>query len=183
MMRRAALIAAAATGSGLIAAGVPGGAGAQAPASPIQRVVSVQGVGSAPVDSAATGEAATAAYRQALGSAVADGQNKASFLAGRAGGTLGPVQSIGEGGGYIDCGQGEYAGVQPDFGTGAQFVAAASAPAGAPAVTGAPVARRKQTPRKKKKSVRRRHPRRRAKARAASTCTLNAQVSLSYTLS
>ncbi len=93
--------------------------------------MSVQGVATAPVISTASAEAAIAAYRQAMAAAIADGQAKAQYLAEKSGATLGQVQSIGEGGGYIECPEGvEYEGAQPDFGSGGPvFEAGAVAPA------------------------------------------------------
>lgn len=137
------------------------------------RTVSVEGVATVSVASAASAEAAIAAYRQAMAAAIADGQGKAQFLAEKAGATVGQVQSIGEGGGYISCASGvEYEGAQPDFGASRGPVFAASA---APTSKGsvAPVAVHKPT-----KHHRRR--RRGAKKAAAESCTLSAEVALSY---
>lgn len=102
-----------ATAAGLIAASVLGTATAQSPVSGPPRTVAVQGSASAAISSAADGDAANSAYRQGLVAAVSDGQSKAAFLAGRVGGGLGPVQSVSEGGGYIDCGDGDYNGSSP----------------------------------------------------------------------
>jgi len=172
-VRRLGVILTAAT-IGLIGASVLGTATAQSPVPSPPRTVSVQGSGNAAIDSSAGGDSANAAYRQGLLAAVSDGQSKAAFLAGRVGGTLGAVQSVSEGGGYIDCGDGDYTGVQPDFGdgsSGVQFSASAPASAGSPGRSSP-----RPTPRKKRRR------RKVGKAHRASTCTLNAQVSLIYTL-
>lgn len=148
-----------------------------ATASPPLRTVSVQGVASAPVDPAASAAIATAAYRQAMAAAIADGQSKAQFLAEKTSATLGAVQSIGEGGGDIQCPEGvEYQGAQPDFGSnsGVRVFAAAPMAAGrAPTAHRAP-ARRPPVKRRKKHS---------AKKAAAESCTLSTQVALVYQLS
>lgn len=178
------LVTAAAVSVGaLTAIGVLGVAGAEttttatAPAaSVLPRTVSVQGVASAPVAPEASAATATAVYRQAMASAVTDGQSKAQYLAEKAGATLGAVQSIAEGGGYIDCpGEEEYTGEQPDFGyaSGGGVVAGATVRAvEGPRTPGTrkPAAK----PHKKKK--------RSAKAATAATCTLSTQVALSYQL-
>jgi len=174
-VRRLGVILTAAT-IGLIGASVLGTATAQSPVPSPPRTVSVQGSGNAAIDSSAGGDSANAAYRQGLLAAVSDGQSKAAFLAGRVGGTLGAVQSVSEGGGYIDCGDAtDYTGVQPDFGNGSSGVAlGASAPASAGSPSRSSSSSR-PTPRKRRR-------RRKGKAHGASTCTLNAQVSLIYTL-
>jgi hypothetical protein len=179
------LLTAAAVAIGALAAvGVLGVAGAETtttattpPASAPLRIVSVQGVASAPVAPEANAATATAVYRQAMASAVTDGQSKAQYLAEKAGATLGAVQSIAEGGGGIECpGEEEYVGEQPDFGyasSGGEVFAGTSAPALArPRAPGArkPIAK----PHKKKK--------RSAKAAGSATCTLSTQVALSYQL-
>jgi hypothetical protein len=172
------LLAAAAVSVGALAAvGVLGVAGAETTTTTgaPPRTVSVQGVASAPVAPEASGATATAVYRQAMAGAVADGQAKAQYLAEKTAATLGPVQSVAEGGGSIECpGEEEYTGEQPDFGyasSGGEFVAGSSAPALArtPSVR-KPAAK---PPRKHKK---------RAKAAVAATCTLSTQVALSYQL-
>ncbi len=159
---------------GLFAANMLGVAIAETTTTPPLRTVSVQGIGSAPVGQHDSAEAATAVYRQAMTNAVTDGQSKASFLASKAGATLGAVQSIAEGGGYISCSGGEaeyaeYEGGQPDFGSGPQPVGIA-----APATSSPPVRRVKA------RRPKRRHPA--AKKATAASCTLSAQVSLLYTL-
>jgi Protein of unknown function (DUF541) len=175
-------VAAAISVIALGAIGVLGVAGAETttsttPASVPLRTVSVQGVASAPVAPEANGATATAVYRQAMANAVADGQSKAQFLAEKAGATLGAVQSIAEGGGYIECPSGEeYSGEQPDFGyvNGGGIVAGASAPA----IAGP------RTPSVRKPAVKRPKKRRKpkAKAAAAAVCTLSTQVTLAYQL-
>jgi hypothetical protein len=144
------------------------------PASAPLRTVSVQGVAVAPVASSASAETAIAAYRQAMAAATADGKAKAQFLAEKSDATLGQVQSIGEGNGYIQCPEGvEYEGAQPDFGSGAPVVAA-------------PIAVGRVTPRLRKAHVtqppakhRKRHSARKA---TAASCTLSTQVALIYQL-
>jgi len=180
---RILLTAAVVSVGALTAVGVLGVAGAEttttattpAASAPL-RTVSVQGVASAPVAPEASAATATAVYRQAMASAVADGQSKAQYLAEKAGATLGAVQSIAEGGGGIECpGEEEYVGEQPDFGyaTVGGIVAGVSAPALARPRT--PGARKPAVkPHKKKK--------RSAKAAAAATCALSTQVTLSYQL-
>jgi hypothetical protein len=145
------------------------------PASAPLRTVSVQGVANEPLDSAASAEAATTVYRQAMAAAILDGQAKAQFLAEKAGAAVGQVQSIGEGGGYIQCPEGvEYQGGQPDFGSGSgiSVVEGAVSP---PATRGAP------TVHKAAKKHRKRHGS--AKQAAAESCTLSTQVALVYQLS
>lgn len=148
-----------------------------APSAPL-RTVSVQGVASEPVDPAASAATATAVYRQAMAAAIGDGQAKAQFLAEKVDATLGQTQSIGEGGGYIQCPEDEeYQGAQPDFGSGASLLAGVVAPAAAgratPTIHKAPA----------KKTHSDHHKRRSAKKAAAEPCTLSTQVSLIYQLS
>jgi hypothetical protein len=138
------------------------------------RTVSVEGVATAPVDSAASAETAIAAYRQAMATAIADGRAKAQFLAEKTGATLGQVQSIGEGGGYIGCPVGvEYAGAQPDFGSNRGPVFAAAAPAAKGTAT--PTVHKVKPPA-------RHHKRRSARKSVAESCTLSTQVALVYQL-
>ena len=177
---RIAFAAAGLAATGLVAGGViVMTAGAETtptpPASAPLRTVSVQGVANEPIDSAASAEAATAVYRQAMAAAIGDGQAKAQFLAEKAGATLGQVHSIGEGGGYIQCPEGEeYQGAQPDFGSGVSEVfGAVSAPQPARA---APTPTVHRAPAKH-------HKRHSAKKSAAEPCTLSTQVALVYELS
>jgi len=181
---RIVIAASTAAATGLIAAGVLGVAGAETttttatPAIAPLRTVSVQGVATEPIEQTASAAAATAVYRQGMADAVTDGQAKAQFLAGKAGATLGPVQDIGEGGGYISCpgegpGAGEYEGGQPDFGS-AGPIGTVAPRAGA----SRPVARTKPSagrPKRRKRVT--------AKKASATTCTLSTQVSLVYALS
>lgn len=166
----------------LVASSMLGVAAAEAPTTTSLRTVSVEGVASEPLAQGANAASATAVYRQAMAAAVADGQAKAEFLAQKVGATVGVAQSVAEGGGGISCtGGGEsgyvqYEGEQPDFGYG-QPVGGIAAPA-APAVAGAPSSTSsKPRPRKKKK-----HRTTPAVKAAATSCTLNTQVSLIYTL-
>jgi hypothetical protein len=177
---RLVIPAATVTTVSLIAAGLLGVASAEAPTASPARTVSVQGVATVPVAQGANLAAATAAYRLGMAAAVADGQAKAEFLAGKAGATLGSVQSIAEGGGYIGCtggeepGGGEYTGEQPDFGSTGVAVSPA-----APRVlaNAAPGIRKPVVKHRKKK-------RKRPLAKHASvvSCTLSTQVSLAYLL-
>ncbi len=138
--------------------------------------MSVQGVANAPVASTASSEAAIAAYRQAMAAAITDGQAKAQFLAEKAGATLGQVQSIAEGGGYIECPGGvEYEGAQPDFGSARGEVFAAHSRA-----RGERPPRRRQST--KPTAQAKHHKRRSARKSAAESCTLSTQVALVYQL-
>jgi Protein of unknown function (DUF541) len=169
------------TAAVLFAASMLGVAVAEAPTSTPLRTVSVEGIANTPIAQTANAAAATAVYREAMASAVTDGQSKAAFLVEKAGATLGPVQNVTESGGYIWCRGGteqesaEYEGEQPDFGAGQErgFATPESAAAAAPSVTKqkAPVVR-------KRKKVK--HPV--AKQAAVGSCTLTAQVSLIYTI-
>jgi hypothetical protein len=169
--------------AGLITAGVLGVAGAETPTSTtvggplasLPRTVGVQGVAHEAIDQNASAAQATAVYRQGMADAMADGQAKAQFLAGKAGVTLGPVQSIAEGGGYIGCtGESEYQGEQPDFGSAATFGSAVG--------VSAPSAQRPLTTRRptiKRPGHHRRHS---AKKASTGTCALSTQLSLAYVL-
>jgi hypothetical protein len=164
--------------AGLVLANMLGVAAAEAPTAVTAiQSVSVQGIGTAPIGPNAKLAEATAAYRDGMAAAVSDGQNKAEFLAGKAGATLGTVQSIIEDGGSISCtgeedGYYGYEGEQPDFGSAdnvAQVRGLTVAPQDA-ASTPKPVVKRR----------RKKHPS--AKQASAPVCTLSAQVSLVYTL-
>lgn len=173
---RIVVVAVAIAAVGLLAAGILGVAGAETPPAPTstapQRTVSVEGVAGVPVASEASGEAANAAYRQAMAAAIADGQGKAQFLAEKSGTTLGAVQSVAEGTGYIQCpGEMEYQGAQPDFGQGAPVISAGSAVAAPRAV----VHSRHVSAKHRK--------RRKARKASAQTCALSTQVALVYALS
>ncbi len=178
---RIVFAAAVAVTAGLIASGALGVAGAEttpttttstttapavAPVAPL-RTVSVQGVAIEAITPSASAASATAVYRQGMGDALGDALAKAQFLAGKAGATLGPVQSMAENGGSIGCaGEAEYTGEQPDFGytTGNTVRVAPSALA----------------PHKALGKVRKR---RTAKKAASEGCTLSTQVSVVYSLS
>jgi Protein of unknown function (DUF541) len=180
---RMAITATIAVAACLLAAGMLGVASAEAPtATTPTPSVSVDGVANVPLAQGASMASADAVYRQAMADAVADGQNKAEFLAGKAGVTLGAVQSIVEGGGSIACrggepesGYAEYEGEQPDFGT---RVTTAVAPE---AVSGA--ARAKQTPGARKPPSRHSKKQPTAHKATTTTCMLSAEVSLTYAIS
>jgi Protein of unknown function (DUF541) len=164
--------------AGLVLANMLGVAAAEAPttATPVQSV-SVQGVATAPIGQYAKLAEATAAYRDGMAAAVSDGQSKAEFLVGKAGATLGSVQSIVEDGGSIGCtgdeegSYGSYEGEQPDFGSadGASQVRELTV---APETAAA----------RPKPAVKRRKKHATAKKASAPVCTLSAQVSLVYGL-
>lgn len=178
---RHALTAILAAAAALIAVGMLGVASAEAPTMTPVRTVGVEGVGKAPIPQEADLATANAAYRQAMAAAISDGQEKAQFLAGHVGGTLGAVQSVVEEDGYVDCERigeeyTEYLGVRPDFGSGrggGVSVAPAAAPRAAKSVpsVGAPTAGKKHKKKKKK-----------AKTATAANCTVTAGVALNYTL-
>jgi hypothetical protein len=175
----AAITAAAAA---LVAVSMLGVASAEAPTGTSVRSVSVGGIAIVPIAQNANAAAATAVYRQGMAGAVSDGQSKAEFLASKAGATLGSVQSISEGGGYIGCtggdetGYAEYQGEQPDFGSPAVSIAATRASPGTAAPGSAPPIRRPTAKQRKRKSPKAKHA-------AAPSCTLTAQVSLVYSIS
>ncbi len=165
--------------TGLIAGGVlvmaaeaeTSGTSTPATSTPL-RTVSVQGVAEVPLAATSSAATATAVYRQAMAAAITDGQSKAQFLAEKSGATLAQVQSIGEGGGSIQCAEGvEYQGGQPDFGSGgpvlARTVLAPAAAGRAPAVHKVPA---------------KHHRRHTAKKASAESCTLSTQVALIYQL-
>lgn len=173
--------------AGLVVANMLGIAAAEAPTgatgpsgAPALRTVSVQGVATAPLEQSASATTATGVYRQAMASAVSDGQSKAEFLASKVGATLGTVQSVSEGGGSIECKDSEsdyvrYEGEQPDFGrTESRAVFAGAA---APAASPTPSSTAKKPKRKKRKKTS-------AKSAAATgaTCTLSTQVGLVYSI-
>jgi hypothetical protein len=180
---RIAIAATLAAVASLIAAGMLGVATAEAPTAPPPRTVSVQGVATEAINQSASAAAATAVYRQGMADAVTDGQTKAQFLASKVGATLGPVQSVVEGGGYIGCagntesGSVEYQGEQPDFGSPGVSISAAGVSAPAVSRRSAPVVHKPAVKHRK------RHRSPSAKKASSSTCTLSTQVSLVYTLS
>ena len=165
-----------AVAAGLVAANMIGVAAAEAPTTTPVRTVSVQGVATVPIAQGASLAAATAVYRQGMAVAVADGQSKAEFLAGKVGATLGSVQSIAEGGGSIDCTGGEesgyveYQGEQPDFGSPTQTVTPLRAAAAPSTAVGKPAVKHH----KKKHHA--------AKKASATACTLSTQVSLVFAI-
>ena len=171
-----------AAAAALVAVNLLGVASAEAPTGSSVRSVGVGGVAIVPIAQNANAAAATAAYRQGMAAAVSDGQSKAEFLASKAGATLGSVQSIVEGGGYIGCtggdesGYAEYQGEQPDFGSPAVSGGPTRVSPGAAAPTPAPPHRRPTTKHRKRKAPS-------AKRAAAPSCTLTAQVSLVYSIS
>ncbi|MHB1537565.1 MAG: hypothetical protein ACYCUM_04600 [Solirubrobacteraceae bacterium] len=179
---------------GLLAVGVLGVASAETTPSGSSgagahiRTVSVEGVATASIAPAASEAEARSAYREAMAAAIVDGKEKAQFLSEKAGAAVGPVDSVAEGGGYISCpSEEEYAGAEPDFGSGASVYAAA--PGVSPAVRGraqTPPVRHAQTPpvRHARKPKRRRRQRRSAaRAAAVQPCTLSTHVALVYELS
>jgi hypothetical protein len=172
---RIALVAILAAATALVAASMLGVASAEAPTSGTPtRSVGVEGIGSAGIPQEADAAAANNAYRQAMAAALSDGQDKASFLAAKAGATLGSVLTVTEDGGYVNCtgpesSYVEYQGAQPDIGYARNQVAPAAA---APSVRSAPGVPRKSSSHK--------HKKKRAKKAAAASCTVSAQLSLSY---
>jgi hypothetical protein len=165
-----------AAAAGLATAGVLGVASAEGPTATTtpQRTVNVQGVATESIDQHASSATAIAVYHQGLVDAVADGLGKAQLLAGKVGASLGPAQTVVEGGSFISCvGSGEYEGAQPDFGSSGISVASAPAAGGARPLGNA-----------RRPSVRRRRPHRVPGAKTASggACTLSTQVSLVYPL-
>ncbi len=183
---RSAIAATLAVTAGLVLANMLGVAAAEAPttttATPA-RTVSVDGVASVPIAEDASLAQATLVYREAMAAAVADGQNKAEFLASRTAVTLGAVQNVAEGGGSIQCTGGEseypeYQGEQPDFGSSAVSVAPVATPQLAtarPQTTVHKPAAKHPTKKRKRKPA--------ARAAAATACTLRTDVMLVYTVS
>jgi hypothetical protein len=173
-----ALPATLAVAAALFAANMLAVAVAEAPTVTPPRTISVQGVARVPIGQFDNAAAATASYREGMAGAVTDAQSKAGFLAGKVGATVGAVQSVAEGGGYIACSGGgesnyaEYEGEEPDFG---------SAPAPLPAPAAAVAPRATGVRRARPRRVRHRRPT--AKKATAVTCTLTAQVSLVYAMS
>jgi hypothetical protein len=176
---RIVIVATVVAAAGLIAAGVLGVATAETPTAPPPRTVSVQGVAIEPIDQSASAATATAVYRQGMADAVSDGQTKAQFLASKVGTTLGPVQSVIEGGGYISCaGEEEYLGEQPDFGSPEVSISANG-------INTRAVATPRSAPTVRKPAVRHGKHGKAPAAKKASTagCMLSTQVSLVYILS
>jgi hypothetical protein len=179
---KVALAAVVAAAAALAAASTLGVASAEAPTVPPLRSVSVQGVSIVPISQTANAAMATAAYRQGMAAAVADGQAKAEFLVGKAGGSLGAVQSIVEGGGYISCsggeepGTGQYEGAQPDFGSSGGSVVPLRMASGVAAPKSAPAIRKPAVKHRKRRRTTAR------KASVAPVCTLSADVALAYAI-
>ncbi len=175
---RNAIAAMLAVAAGLVVVNMLGVAAAEAPATTPVRSVSVEGVATVPIGQYAKLAEATAVYRQGMAAAIADGQSKAEFLAGKTGSTLGSVQSIVEGGGSIGCRgtdeeAGDYAsyqGEEPDFGSPANGVS--SVRAVAPEVAA----------KSSKPTVKHRKKHSSAKKADTVTCTLSAQVTLVYAI-
>jgi hypothetical protein len=189
---RLVLVAVVAATATLTAASMLGVAAAEAPTTtstttttatattPPLPTVSVQGVATETIEQSASAGTATAVYRQGMADAIGDGQAKAQFLAGKAGVSLGAVQSIAEDGGSISCAEVEYTGEQPDFGyPGVSSVYGAGARGVVAPQTSTPVVHKPAVKRRKhhaKGPLAKR-------ATAASGCTLSAQVALVYALS
>ncbi len=177
---RYALTAILAAAAALIAVGMLGVASAEAPTQTPLRTVGVEGVGKAPVAQEANATAANTAYRQAMAAAISDGQEKALFLAGHVGGTLGAVQSVIEENGGVECeaegdeGYVRYLGAEPDFGSGrdSRVVAPEAAAQSAPGVVKSGSAKGLKHKKKKKK----------AKKASVVSCTVTAGVALNYEL-
>jgi hypothetical protein len=157
---------------------------AEAPTVTPLRTISVEGVATLPISQFADGPTATAVYREGMAAAVTDAQGKASFLAGKVGGTAAAVQSVVEGGGYINCSSGEesyveYGGVEPDFGT-------ASAPSVTNTVSATSAPTKDESSSRPVRRLKPKHPKKRkapvAKKATAVGCTLTAQMSLVYAL-
>ncbi len=161
--------------AGLVVVNMLGVAAAEAPTTTPIRTVSVEGVATVPIGQYAKLAEATAVYRQGMADAIADGQNKAEFLATKVGATLGSVQSIAEGGGSIGCTGGEessyveYQGEQPDFGSPTESVSPLRAEETPSVKAGKPAVKH-----------RKKHPT--AKKASATACTLSTQVSLVFVI-
>ena len=98
-MRTRTLFAASAAAIAIAAAGVVGVASADGPATPANRTVTVMGDASLAVKCDKKGGSdVDAMYREALAQALAEAQDKAGFIAGKVGATLGAAQSVTENG-------------------------------------------------------------------------------------
>ncbi len=178
---RSVLAAVMAVVAALVIVNMLGVASAEAPTTgSAVRTVSVEGVAMAPIAQGSSATTATAVYRQAMEGAVSDGHGKAEFLASKAGATLGSVQSIVEGGGYISCapnesGEAEYQGEQPDFGSPVTSISGIRVSPGV-ATAKPPTLHRPTVKRGKRKLPV-------AKKASSGPCTLSAQVSLVYSMS
>lgn len=181
---RSVIAATLAVVAGLVVANMLGVASAEAPTTTTASVrsLSVEGVANVPIAQSANLATATAIYRQAMAEAMADGQSKAEFLAGKAGVALGSVQRIVEAGGYIGCtndeesSYAEYEGEQPDFGSPPSSIGVLQSAPAAPESAGTVGTVRKPTLK---------HPKKRVSARKASAakCKLTASVALAYAIS
>ena len=175
------IAATAGAAAALVAASMLGVAAAEAPPAAPPRIVSVQGVATVPIAQGSSLAAATAAYRQGMAAALADGQSKAEFLAGKAATTLGAVQSIVEGGGSISCinagetSYAEYLGEQPDFGSSGASVTPVRVNSGLAVGAPSPVHKRVLKHAKHRSAPT-------AKKAAGVSCSLSAQVALAYTI-
>lgn len=138
------------------------------------RSVSVEGVALVPIDGTADASTADGTYRKALAEAVTDGRSKAQLLAEKTGSSVGAIQTVTEGDGSIECQEGEYEGVLPDFGQGGAVFATPGAAAVSP---NRAVAKHKSAP------GRARRKRREAKKADVTGCMLSAHVGLVYELS
>jgi len=163
----------------MLVVGCLGGATDASAEPPPPLTVSVQGVASVGISKTASAAEANAAYRQGLAAAVADGLEKAEFLATKTGAKVGAIDQISEDGGSISCAlrpevgplyeYEPYEGARPDFGSaagGTRVYEATPARAAAPAHV---VSRKRK---KKRKTS--------AKKAGVNVCTLSTQVLLSY---
>jgi hypothetical protein len=170
-----------AAAAALTAASILGVASAEAPTTTPTRTVNVEGVAVVPISQQANAGQANATYRLGMAAAVSDGQSKAEFLAGKAAAALGPVQTVVEGGGYIQCvgsgeaGGAEYEGAQPDFGSGPVI-----RPLQATGVSSPQPGASLNTPAGRHRRHRKRPT---AKRAAAATCQLSTRVELTYAIS
>ncbi len=173
----------------LLVAGFLTGATAAYGAETPPPTVSVEGVATVPISKTASSAEADSAYRQGLAAAIADGLEKAEFLAVKTGSKVGLVQQITEQGGSVGCESApavnsqneyetkyeQYEGARPDFvsvggATVPEEVASAKAPLAA-----TPVHAKKKKKKKKKGKPE-------AKKAAGVRCTLQTQIGLSYLL-
>jgi hypothetical protein len=152
-----------------------GVASAEAPTSGAPtRSVNVEGLGAAPIAPEADQGTANNAYRQAMAAAIADGHDKASFLAGQTGATLGAVLAVTEDGGYVNCSSPEdeyvgYHGAQPDIGYARSQIGPVAAGSARSTPSVAP-----------KSSSSHKHKKKPAKKASAASCRVSAEISLSY---
>ena len=115
-----------------------------------------------------------------MAAAISDGQEKAQFLAGHVGGTLGAVQSVIEENGGVECeaeGNEEYVrylGAEPDFGSGRETVSWHPRPPRSPPPRVVKPGNAKGHKHKKKKK--------KAKKASVVSCTVTAGVALNFQL-